>query len=82
MKRVKKFSTVDDRRIENVMWGLFALETIPAGAFVVEYTGEVLTTKEADRRGRNYDMYGMSYLFDMNDADDSDDYEKNIQDCS
>jgi hypothetical protein len=26
-----------------VMWGLYALEPIPAGAFVVEYAGEVLT---------------------------------------
>jgi SET domain-containing protein len=37
------------------MWGLFALENIPAGAFVVEYLGEVLTAKEGDRRGKIYD---------------------------
>ena len=64
---------------EVVMWGLFALETIPAGAFVVEYVGEILTAKEGDRRGKNYDQYGMSYLFDMNDPDETDDYEMNIQ---
>ena len=37
------------------MWGLFAREAIPAGAFVVEYAGEVLTAKEGDRRGKIYD---------------------------
>lgn len=30
------------------MWGLFSQEVIPAGAFVIEYVGEVLTAKEGD----------------------------------
>lgn len=37
------------------MWGLFALEPIPLGAYVIEYVGEVLTAKEGDKRGRLYD---------------------------
>jgi len=47
------------------MWGLFALEPIPAGAYVVDYVGEVLTAKDGDKRGKIYDSIGMSYLFDM-----------------
>jgi len=27
------------------MWGLIALEEIPAGAYIMEYTGEVVTKK-------------------------------------
>ena len=61
------------------MWGLFALEPIPAGAFVVEYVGEILTAKDGDKRGRYYDQLGMSYLFDMNDIDDTDDYDVRVQ---
>jgi len=57
------------------MWGLFALEDIPAGAYVVEYVGEVLTAKVGDKRGRIYDKIGMSYLFDMNEPDDTDEYD-------
>lgn len=64
------------------MWGLFALEEIPAGAYVLEYVGEVLTAKEGDKRGRIYDQIGMSYLFDMNDADDSDEYDMSVQKSS
>lgn len=79
IKRIKKSSMHFGKKIEVVMWGLFALETIPAGAFVVEYVGEVLTAKEGDKRGKTYDMVGMSYLFDMNDPDENDDYEMTIQ---
>jgi histone-lysine N-methyltransferase SUV39H len=60
------------------MWGLYALEDIPAGAYVIEYVGEVLTAKEGDKRGKIYDKIGMSYLFDMNDADDSDEYDMKV----
>jgi len=48
------------------------MEDIPAGAFVLEYTGEIITKKEGDRRGKIYDQQGMSYLFDMNDHDEND----------
>lgn len=60
------------------MWGLFALEPIPAGAFVVEYVGEVLTAKDGDKRGKVYDQIGMSYLFDMNDFDETNEYDSMI----
>jgi histone-lysine N-methyltransferase SUV39H len=61
------------------MWGIFTMEDIPAGAFMFEYTGEVLTKKEGDQRGRDYDKVGMSYLFDMNDPDDKCSFEMNVQ---
>lgn len=49
------------------MWGLFALEEIPKGAFLLEMTGEVVTKKEAELTGNFYDMHGLSYLYLMND---------------
>lgn len=60
------------------MWGLFSLENIPAGAFVLEYVGEILTAKEGDQRGKIYDSVGMSYLFDMNDPDETDEYDMHV----
>jgi SET domain-containing protein len=50
------------------MWGLFAMEEIPAGAFLMEYVGEMVTKKQGDMRGTYYDSNGLSYLFDMNEA--------------
>ena len=52
------------------MWGLFALEEIQAGSFVIEYRGEIVTKKWGDMRGSYYDANGLSYLFDMNDPID------------
>lgn len=60
------------------MWGLFALEPIPAGAFIFEYLGEVITAKEGDKRGKTYDQIGMSYLFDMNEPDESNEYDMRV----
>jgi len=51
-----------------LMWGLFAMEEIPAGAFLMEYVGEMVTKKQGDMRGTYYDSNGLSYLFDMNEA--------------
>lgn len=39
--------------------GLFALENIPKDTLIVEYTGEVISNDEADRRGGKY-------LFEIN----------------
>ncbi|MEX1027311.1 MAG: SET domain-containing protein-lysine N-methyltransferase [Candidatus Paceibacterota bacterium] len=39
--------------------GLFAEETIEKGQFVIEYTGELISNDEADRRGNKY-------LFELN----------------
>ena len=47
-------------------WGLYAGEEIEPGDYVGEYTGEVISNEEGDRRGTVYDMRQMSYLFCLN----------------
>jgi histone-lysine N-methyltransferase EZH2 len=44
-------------------WGAFALAPLKRGSFVGEYCGDLLTQREADRRGRVYDKIDSSYLF-------------------
>jgi SET domain-containing protein len=66
----KKQFKMQIRRVKKgpaVMWGLFAMEEIPQGAYIMEYRGEVVTKKQGDMRGSYYDHTGLSYLFDMND---------------
>ncbi|XP_071443020.1 histone-lysine N-methyltransferase SUV39H2 [Hetaerina americana] len=46
-------------------WGVRAVTHISKGSFICEYVGEVLTTDEAEKRGREYDMEGRTYLFDL-----------------
>lgn len=46
-------------------WGVKALENIKAGSFVVEYVGEVITSEQAEERGKKYDAEGRTYLFDL-----------------
>jgi len=60
----------DSKKLQRTFWGLYAMEEIIAGAFVCEYTGEIICKKLADTRGSYYDSIGSSYLFDMNDHDD------------
>ncbi|XP_049848978.1 uncharacterized protein LOC126316983 isoform X2 [Schistocerca gregaria] len=46
-------------------WGLFALEFIPAGEMVIEYLGEIIRLRVADKREKKYKEQGMgsSYMF-------------------
>jgi len=46
-------------------WGVKALENIKPGSFVVEYVGEVITSEQAEERGKKYDAEGRTYLFDL-----------------
>jgi len=46
-------------------WGVKALENIKQGSFVVEYVGEVITSEQAEERGKKYDAEGRTYLFDL-----------------
>ena len=85
IRRVKKSVTATNAEGSEstksaVMWGLFTQEFIPAGAFVLEYVGEVISARDGDKRGKVYDRLGMSYLFDMNDFDDDDSFDKKHQD--
>uniref|UniRef100_A0A5S6R2J6 Histone-lysine N-methyltransferase n=1 Tax=Trichuris muris TaxID=70415 RepID=A0A5S6R2J6_TRIMR len=58
--RITIFRTSDGRG-----WGVKTLEPIEQGAFVMEYTGEIITNVEAERRGSVYDNVETSYLFDL-----------------
>lgn len=47
-------------------WGAFAGQRIEKGDFIAEYTGELITQAEAERRGIIYDKYKSSYIFEAN----------------
>ncbi|PVU97048.1 hypothetical protein BB561_000806 [Smittium simulii] len=46
-------------------WGIRTLQTLQKGQFVAEYVGEIITNKEAEKRGRENDKLGCTYLFDL-----------------
>lgn len=46
-------------------WGVRTEQRISKGAFVMEYLGQVITDEEAEKRGKQYDAQGMTYLFDL-----------------
>lgn len=46
-------------------WGVRTEKYIPDGHFICEYTGEVITFDEAEKRGLEYDSAGRTYLFDL-----------------
>ncbi|KPJ19789.1 hypothetical protein RR48_07388 [Papilio machaon] len=46
-------------------WGVRAEQKIKNGQFLCQYVGEVITFEEAEKRGREYDANGLTYLFDL-----------------
>ncbi|XP_004496445.1 histone-lysine N-methyltransferase ASHH1 [Cicer arietinum] len=44
-------------------WGLLADEEIKAGQFIIEYCGEVISSKEAKRRSQAYEIQGLKDAF-------------------
>lgn len=46
-------------------WGVKTDQTIKQGQFICQYVGEVITFEEAEKRGREYDARGLTYLFDL-----------------
>ena len=46
-------------------WGVKTLKLIKKGTFVTQYVGEVITNEEAEKRGKEYDAAGRTYLFDL-----------------
>ncbi|ORZ38157.1 hypothetical protein BCR44DRAFT_129315 [Catenaria anguillulae PL171] len=65
----QKYTYVDLSHVPNGGWGLFALCPLSRSFPLGEYTGEVITDAEADRRGLVYDEMKLNYFFDLaNDA--------------
>ena len=52
--------------------GLYTCEDIQPNEFVGEYKGEIINTKEADRRGAVYEHQQLSYLFTLNKTQEID----------
>lgn len=46
--------------------GVFASTDIPKGTKIIEYVGEKITNKEADRRAERDETNGTVYLFELN----------------
>jgi len=55
-------------------WAVRPLEPIEEGRFVCEYTGEIIASEEAERRGVIYDAQGFSTLFDLDVAGADNEY--------
>eukprot|EP00795_Rhopilema_esculentum_P002403 gene2404-18050_t len=58
--KVMIFRTPDGRG-----WGVKTLDMIRKNQFVLEYVGEIITSDEAERRGKIYDAAQQTYLFDL-----------------
>ncbi|XP_011309925.1 histone-lysine N-methyltransferase SUV39H2 isoform X1 [Fopius arisanus] len=46
-------------------WGVKTKKLIKKGTFITAYVGEVITNEEAEKRGKEYDAAGRTYLFDL-----------------
>ncbi|KAL6525906.1 hypothetical protein OROMI_030301 [Orobanche minor] len=57
-------------------WGAFLKNTVNKNDYLGEYTGELISHQEADKRGKIYDRVNSSFLFDLNDKYVLDAYRK------
>ncbi|XP_014514284.1 histone-lysine N-methyltransferase EZA1 isoform X1 [Vigna radiata var. radiata] len=57
-------------------WGAFLKNPVNKNDYLGEYTGELISHREADKRGKIYDRANSSFLFDLNDQYVLDAYRK------
>ncbi|CAA7388984.1 unnamed protein product [Spirodela intermedia] len=57
-------------------WGAFIKNPVNKNDYLGEYTGELISHREADKRGKIYDRANSSFLFDLNDQYVLDAYRK------
>lgn len=46
-------------------WGVRTQRPIAKGQYICEYVGEIISHEETERRGKEYDAVGRTYLFDL-----------------
>ncbi|KAF5769695.1 putative [histone H3]-lysine(4) N-trimethyltransferase chromatin remodeling SET family [Helianthus annuus] len=69
-------STILLGRSEVSGWGAFSKDSVPKDGYLGEYTGELISHYEADKRGKIYDRENCSFLFNLNDQYVLDAYRK------
>ncbi|KAK4848347.1 hypothetical protein QYF36_011989 [Acer negundo] len=57
-------------------WGAFLKNSVNKNDYLGEYTGELISHREADKRGKIYDRANSSFLFDLNDQSCLDAYRR------
>lgn len=57
-------------------WGAFIKNPVNRNDYLGEYTGELISHREADKRGKIYDRANSSFLFDLNEQYVLDAYRK------
>ncbi|GJE95447.1 SET domain-containing protein [Phanerochaete sordida] len=56
---------INIKKTVNKGWGVFAGQSIKKHTFLGVYAGEYLTNTDGDVRGKMYDQFGRTYLFDI-----------------